>query len=79
MTTRKVAISCDRASILLFEFFSKGAGGWDFCRVIDNYSEILMDLSTDYPKGVLEKVLGNSTVSEMCSLRFYGIYTLYHE
>ena len=53
MASLKIAIICNRASRLLLENFSKGAGGWGFCRAMANYSEILMALLADDSKVLL--------------------------
>ena len=74
----KIAFGSDRASSFLLGDFAKGTGGWGFCRYTANYLAILMALSADDSKGVLEKAGGGSTVLETRSLRFSGIYILYH-
>ena len=53
MASLKIAIICNRASRLLLEKFSKGAGGWGFCRAMANYLEILMALLADDSKVLL--------------------------
>ena len=58
--------------------FSKGAGGRGVCRATDNSLTILMALSVDDMKVILERAEGGggSTVLETRSLRVSGIYTL---
>ena len=54
----KIAFGSDRASSFLLGDFAKGTGGWGFCRYTANYLAILMSLSADDSKGVLEKAGG---------------------
>ena len=52
------SVRCDRASSSMLGKFSKGAGGRGVCRATDNSLTILMALSVDDMKVILERAEG---------------------